>query len=770
MLTPYAVVMVNEQVGKLEPGLYRHLHSSAVLNRTWLIQIPGFADPVPPGKRRHKSYTKGPIRLPLQDFEAAQAASRVCPAKFIHPTIWNKTDAELVEQHYPKVKDPTHHTMIVGRDERWAWIEGLVTKFSLAEILEGALHCTHVKETKLKLNISEVSLYNALNLYWLSGGIKNSLLGTRWRGGGKGRRHKLSRKVGRENAATARGLKGLAGFVMNQQSVDYLQFGWKWVSRYGVYKAYLLTMGAFWSEAELTSDGSLAIRMLPASQRPTKDQFRYWGPKGAGNNSAAREILGDREWVLNYQGGDGSALDGIAMTHVTGVCDTSSNDTYLTRIDSRLKPCGFVNRLFIYDAATTLIVGLHAGYEAPSTDTFLKAVLNAASSPAEKVLEARRYGVESTESDWCSYTARIYQGDHGEYDSERAREAVSQFGSLVRLIPTGRADLNPIPESGHRRMHRRVDHQLDGTTKGRKRKRGERHPALSACLNFPEYMRELIEAIVWNNTRENIAHRIPIEMRRCMGADTMVITRMDLYRWLVANGYVATTVPDFELLRAHCLPRLYAVMHGNGVFLLRPGIGERKEILGRAHFSAPYLRTSGLLDRAASSGVFPVVVRGDSSKLDRVWLSVDGQGLVPLNNIAPDPHVAAEATLQDCMLMQDDDKFAAFVSKGDAQQEDLEEVEGREQRLAAAREAKAQELAGLRKKPSKKEQLSGIRANREAEIAALRAQQEAQGSRPQPAVDDLDQTPASPRPWSPLNDIRAAMRSKPAEGVTDDPK
>lgn len=161
---------------------------------------------------------------------------------------------------------------------------------------------------------------------------------------------------------------------------------------------------------------------------------------------------------------------------------------------------------------------------------------------------------------WPAVAFTRYLADNGEFRAQASILPIAAFGSTLEFAPVGRADMKGPVESSHHVVQVRLDHKIDGTTRGKRPDRGEDAPALNAAMTYFEYMRHLIRRILHHNNVERCEHLLTTEMRR----DGVCPTRTSIYQWCVENGYVAGVPPSSDIVRAHLLPAMPAILTGSG--------------------------------------------------------------------------------------------------------------------------------------------------------------------------------------------------------------
>lgn len=682
-------------------GTYRIVLVNRQTDSVWLIAI------APPGAKR-QSYQCRPKRHSLGKIEELVRLSQVEVGEGELPAQWLLSDAQI-QSRYQRKNSATKSSQLSLRDSRWGVIAPILGEYTTFELLEGGrYHWALVRRAK-ELGVPVKNVAFPLHLYWAGACSMNALLPRYYNSGAKGKLRVQRQKIGAPNVAVRNGYAGVAGYIVTDDDRKNLRFGWENYLRPGktVQSAYKTTMEAFYRAGEREKDGWRVPILKPAHKRPTLRQFRYWGEGGRASHSASMLQLSNGEFEKRYRALPGTARDGLQAVAQLAYCDATSTDVHLVSAVSRARPVGIAHRILIVDGYTGLWAGLYCGFDPPSARTALMAVANAA---LDKVDFCARFDIAITPDMWPAIAFNRYLADNGEFRAEKSIKPITGFGSTLEFAPIGRADLKGPVESSHRVMQSRIDHKLDGTTHGRRRERGEDHPAINGALTYFEYMRLLIRVILHRNNVERCEHLLTTEMRR----DCVKPTRASIYQWCLKNGYVGAARPNADMVRAHLFPALPAVLTGHGVYLVRPDRGRRTEYVRGARFDGDVLHKEGLMVRARNNHE-EIEVRGDPQDLRKVWLVRDS-GVHALGNaLANDPLAIKEWTLADHLAVQDDDALDRQLARGEQEQSVSELDAFRFAETDAANKEKQQEVMRQNKRPSKRALTSNIRQNRTTE-------------------------------------------------------
>ena len=631
--------------------------------------------------------------------------------EFVAPATWSLTEEELATNSVKNLSRKTRrnlHKWKAERDRLFEWIKPLFAEYKLAQIIdtETLLRWAKARQTELGLKSHE-PLIRAVRCYLLGGQSKNSLLPGWDASGGLGEPKICKTRPGRKNVAAAAGQEEMAAPILNEPNRDKLHRGWlkyKKGSR-SIQQALELTHQEFFAKSvRYLSNVKVEIELLPKNQLPTLAQFRRHGPKGDPSLSATRIALGQHKWERNQRPLKGSARDGLTAAGQMGLIDATPDDQTLASSASRLKMISSSHNTKVCEGYTGYILGLHSGFEFPSTLTTLMAIAHAA-SPKEDY--CARYGIELKEGEWIALGLKRIRADNGEAKSEGAVKQLSDAEISAEFVRSYAAELKGPVESAHFSIARDSSHQMAGSTRGKRHERGEERREEAYCLTHQEYMPHLIRAILRFNNEARVAHLLTMEMRN----EDVEPTRGAILKWMIKNGYVASEPTCLDQLRASCLPRLEASIYGDGVYIFDPRKPGRRQLVPNLRYWSQWLHDSGSTERGRKK-VIQCTVGLNPSNLGEAWLHMDG--LQRLELMTKDP-LMCEVTLLDWLLISDDDRLKAFLDNVGKHESNVSHTASMEHTNKEAAKAKAQEMQAASAKPSRSEQKAGKRAATDAE-------------------------------------------------------
>jgi putative transposase len=712
-------------------GLYRVLwiRRSALIDGDIAIVI---EIKTPNEGAKNTRYWLGPREVLVADLlQAIADAQATILAHCAPPQLAHLTDEEI-RRLYPKRTTLTKKRFrsdsaaIQTRDRLWTLIEPIVRFIETdPEVAYKNDNLRYEIGARLKeTGRPKSELLNALHRYLALRCGRNALLPDTAKCGGRGRARQLKNalRLGRKSATFKAGLTSAPGIHLTEHDRACINLGWNTYLKDGlsVRAAYILTLGTYWVSGFKLDSGKEVPVLLPSEQRPTLRQFRYWGPRQPEGKSAFNLLLRPNEYEKKYRPTLGTALDGVRAVGQIAIMDSTSTDQALVSILSPLDAVGTCNRNVIHEGLSDVICGIYCGFEAPSAQTSLLTILNAAS---DKVEFCKRFGVTILPWQIPSIVFMTYLVDNAEMRSVRAMEQMRNFGSVIQFAKADAPYMKPGPESGHRVLHRLLDRRGDGKTNGRQRARGEKHSAVRASWTWYVYMRELIRGIVYYNCYADasaLMNRHPF--RTEMARDNVPPTRAGIYAWCVKNNRIASPPFNLGLLKATVLPTIKAVVNPKGVHLLRPDRGRKRELVIGARYSSAYTYAQGWHEGNLASR--EIEVKYDPSNLSSIWYS-DHLGFHRLDNLDADEGIKREGTLRDYLDVQDRRANAKQLSQDERDQgtsDILTHIEDTNLAQRAIKEAAKKSIKrATGKRVSDHSLTADIKANRERETRLITA-------------------------------------------------
>jgi hypothetical protein len=694
------------------------------------------------------AYCQQPKTHSLRSLREKESNGLISCVAFAIPGEWAWTETDFSTENRSILRRERHDRIKwrIRRDRAYSLIAPLVEKYTVYEILLNSHQTSWPNQRARELGkASSKDIYNALNKYLVSLGNKNSCLPVYRRCGGPGKQKFFSSPPGQSIGNIHK------SFLTDEKARTKIGLGWKKHKKKGVSVrlAHIRFLNEFYVSEFRWENGEMLVKLLPPGEYPSEDQFAEWGPR-YGKNLAAKSINAGETAHRNKTAlRSGKTRSSVVTAALLGQIDSTPCDQNLVSESSRLKILRTPYKAELADSLLGYIYGIHVGFEHPCTTTNLLAILNGASS---KVNFCATYGITITDDQWLSMTPRRILADNGEMKSEAGMISIEEMEGSIEFCESYFGERKAVLESSNRRGHVHNDHLIPASNKGRQTQRGEKSPALDACFTFQEYMPLLIRSVLYRNNEEVVPYPL-LEMRK----DGVKPVRIEMMKWCIEKGYVASTPTDIDALRIRCLPRLKAVLHADGVHLFDP-TSPYEHLIPSLRFSSNWLHQSGALERAHVRHR-RLEVHVNPSNLQQIWINLEG--LKPLQIQTVDPYMN-QITLYDWLSISRDDKVKGILGR----QEHLEYHVGRIATIgkvsAVAKSEKKQEFASLEKKPSKAEQLKGKRQNTHDEMLANGILTNSKLRKPPNEIlDKPTLTSPSPGPLSPnssINPIRDLLR------------
>ena len=738
------------QVIHIEPG---QLRVSGLVRVIWIDPQAGTVAVIAVDQKKRSP----PVRLDLASLQSVLRSGHAASTTLKPDPRSLMSNVQLAAK-YPPLNSAAESFPVAFRKYWWSIIAPIIEnsdRYFHGHTSLTRLVTPRAQETKA----SRQRIFQILYQYWVNGSSTAALLPNTYYNGGKGiKRVGEKRVLGRKTLQATLNRASSDNFPLIEEDIDRLQFGWRSYLKQGVRvkEAYQKTMRTFYVATWEQQGSELTHRLKPRGERPSLSQFRYHGSGQNAGQQAWKIHLGLREYLLNHRPLDG--LPNVGLRHIGAVAqaDASTNDVHLVSVFDRRHIVGTCHHILIVDEFTGLIIGFCVAWEVDAQAVKL-AMLSAATS---KVDLCARYGITITDADWPMAVFLKLLVDRGEFNCEAIYDACRALNISLELVQTGRGDGKGLVEGKHHVLHASASHKLPGTTHGRMRGRGEREPALDACLDIAEYTGELIRAIIHHNTQAAVPDRLTTEMLQ----DRVEPTRIAIWNWARDRGYVAYSNCEHERLVTTLCPEIDAVVEADGVHLVtRRAPPASDEIIVRSlRYLGDIAKTRNWLEQARRRGKLRISVFHNPYDLQRIWYLDPDAGLQALDLITNDPLLGERATLIDLLQAQTQLKLVTAQQEENATQSESNMGMARETTVSNARASTAFAHASSGENPSKRERLKNRSVNRTREI-----EQTGKTSMPplpriaRPAYSQrvTEQTPAEPsEAESPKSNLSALER------------
>lgn len=752
-------VLDNCPDNRVLPGPCRVLGYDFIAGDMWLIALPAKQEKHP---LRHRDYLKQPFTVSFTDGNHWKEQHIVYSLQIKATAELQMTEENMLTtagaSKVARVKRD-----LEKRDVRFQIVAEALRGEGRAHLMMTANEALNDRSCLLKglqraskkFGISRTTARHLVHLFWAGGSQVNALLPKYGFCGLPGHAKTSAKKLGRPPRTFKHGIATSKGYVLTEKDKENLARGYTLVNAERTLNdAYLLTCSRYWATHEVSAKGLVHVTLNPVDQRPTFAQFIYWGRKLVKQKVRDSMMRQSKLRQLKHAFG-GSVQDQVRMVGQLGCFDATSTDLYLASLRSRLKKLPAMTRSILKDIRTDLIIGLYCGWDAPSPATALKTVLNAV---GDKVAYCARFGITITPDDWPSFLPRTILADNGELKGSKPSEAERQFGFGIEYTPVHRGDRKGSVETQHHTDHKKLDHKIQGSTKGKRRERGEQHPAAEALWNYHEYMGEQIRHVLDHNNVQEVPDLAPTDM--LLECPDVKPTRLNIYKWLVSKNMVADVPVDVEIFRAFTMPDWPAVLHKNGVYIKANVLG-RQIRMPRLRYSGKALIATGLMSRVKQSNrPMDVTVKLDQEDLSRAWL-VTPHGLIEMQLQVKDSTFIKKMTMTDWIDMIAEATLNRDSEKGERDQYDLNRLLRKEAISTSARKELREEEKALGGRPSKQSLKKDLRANLHAEILLLEdLYDQAKPTDYEEPPPDKDVTPLPLPPRSGLGSIMDALNEE----------
>ena len=439
---------------------HRILHIDVKSDTVWCIELPRFH-----GNGRAAGYVRAPIPVRFSEIVSALEVGDLTQARFEAPGHWAMCDADYLADHLPRTELKHRMWRVERRDKAWRIVKPIITNHSLSDLLRLDAMRPLVLRRATECGCSAVTVYRLLHLYWAHGSVTNGLMPATHRCGAPGAERHPRKSIGRPSTLSR--VDG-APRALILADLDKRRIGIAYaLSHTGmvISDAYAEMNSVFYADVAIDADGHSDIRLFPQHLRPSRKQFTYWGKRlSTSTEFRKRNGLPYINAKRSHRGGSTRTLS-EAVGESTQF-DATSADVYLTSMFGRRKKLSPPGRSMLIEQRSTAILAPYVAWSYPSSSTFLQTLYLGATN---KVAFCARFGIPIGPDDWPGMLCRTYFGDNGEMRSESVIDVASRLGFGVEYAPSYAGAAKGDVESLHHLIHKRFEHRLPGTTRGRQR-------------------------------------------------------------------------------------------------------------------------------------------------------------------------------------------------------------------------------------------------------------------------------------------------------------
>ncbi|SCK32758.1 hypothetical protein VAR608DRAFT_2881 [Variovorax sp. HW608] len=665
--------------------------------------------------KRLAHHIKSPRRIDEAELERLIKSGEFSLIGAGFPAEWELSDEDLEHgvtiDHLIRKSRAHPAKWLKRRNQHDALIAGIVNEYDAFALLEAGLASELAAQQAGIKNVSPPKIVQLLRRYMLGLGHRNSLLPYFGCCGGLGQSKQFKTKPGRPNIE-AKALSGAArkrklGLNLTERDKENLRAGYqKYKSSDATLEyAYHKTMSEYYAaKLEYTaSSKDPEVVYLPPERRPTLAQFELHGP--ASKRDRPQQInLGVAHYEGHQQPIRHSGYERANIFGLRAYLDSTSEDQTPVSEASRLIVLPTSWRTLVVEDSTDYILGVASGHQHSSQYTGMRALLNCAEGHVEY---AAQFSVQIEKDDWINWMPKQVTGDNGDIKAHNSIKTLSKSELSIAFTKLFSPNSKAKVEAGHKTLHSLVDSRNIGATHGRRRKRGDPFREDVACRTHSENMPHLIEGILYHNNVEQVPQYLTLEMRN----DGVKPTRKEIVLWKIRKGYIASEPINLDLLRAQCLPRIAAVVHGDGVHLRDPR-GTRGELIPGLVYSAEWLYQTDILTRARKKAIeYEAFV--DPSNLSQIFIQLNGMKSLDLK--ARDAELN-KVTLVDWLTIASSDKLAAFIATRVVQNAEGSRIAKNDRANQHTMREKQAELNALAKRPSRAARRSGKRSGLAKEL------------------------------------------------------
>lgn len=458
------------------------------------------------------------------------------------------------------------------RDRAWNIIASLVDRKNEPAIYDRQqrgqlirnLIQTYNSDKQKGERLTEKTVYAYLRRYWQRGKTINSLLPDYINSGGKGVRKasgEAKRGRPRKNPDDPKIGKGIN---TSEEVARFFRIAfdtwYKNPKENSLRYVYRRMRSKFFKEVtELDETNKPVTRVLKPGEKPTYSQLIYWHNTEYDIEEVIKARKGSTAYERNHRAILGNSMMGIPGPGYKYQIDATIADVYL---HSRYNVNWIIGRPVIYlvvDVFSRLIVGVYVGLEGPS---WLGMMMALANTVTDKVRFCKDYEIDITEAQWpCSQLPFLLCGDNGELAGNKVETLAQNLGVEIQNVAAFRPDWKGIVE----RLFRTI--QLDyikPETPGfviNKAERFGKDYALDACLNLAEFTRMVIRCILRHNNRLMRTYIRDTDMI----SDEVPATPNALWNWGLENRSGQLNYFPEEIIKLNLLPTGIATIQPDGI-------------------------------------------------------------------------------------------------------------------------------------------------------------------------------------------------------------
>lgn len=283
----------------------------------------------------------------------------------------------------------------------------------------------------------------------------------------------------------------------------------------------------YYSQAKIIENGS-EVNLVPAENRPTYNQVRYYI-----NKKLRRSEIDVLKTSASEQRNDKRVLLGAATDDTDDPCDLAEIDAVELDVIlvSDINPDFAIGRPIAYmliDVYSRMILAISVAFDNNSYIGVSSCFMNLCD---DKVEFCKRYGVDITPDMWPSnYIPRRIRCDRGsEFNGLLYRMLLSNCDIQRDRSPARIGSMKPIIEQTFKQLHNAQNIYLENN--GLIEKREDSNHYKESTLTLPQYMKMIINFVIYYNTRYMPDYNLPVDMVR----ENVLATPHNIWKYGVEN-------------------------------------------------------------------------------------------------------------------------------------------------------------------------------------------------------------------------------------------
>ena len=313
--------------------------------------------------------------------------------------------------------------------------------------------------------------------------------------------------------------------------------------------AYEFLLRDFYSN-KYVEDGEVKYSVWDASIIPSYNQFYYWFKKYEDPQLDISMRKSKKEFELKHRPILSNSTQEADGPGTRFQVDATIADIYLVSSFNRSLIIGRPVVYGIIDVYSRLFTGLYVGLEGPS---WIGAMMALDNMITDKVAFCAEHDIYINDSQWpAKHLPEIIIADRGEFEGYSVTSLINNFNIKIENTSAYRGDLKGVIERQFGTINGKIKRKAPGAIQKEYRERGDRDYRLDATLNLKEFTKIVIHLMLQHN--QKTIDKYPLE--KAMIEDGLVATPLNLWSWGIANkkGRLQVT-NDKNIYRLNILPR-----------------------------------------------------------------------------------------------------------------------------------------------------------------------------------------------------------------------